>query len=89
MSDYCYRFPVLQRVLQQADLMDQMMQHARVDPVDVIRRDKGASWYEARTRCIECPAVSECRTWLAGADRAAPASVPIFCPNHRLFNARP
>lgn len=84
-SDFCYEYPMLERVFAQCELMDAMMAAVGVDPLVAIRRDRGASWYEARTRCIHCTAGRECRAWLAspGTDPArTPAS---FCPNIDFF----
>ena len=64
MSDYSYSFPVFHRVLAQAELMDRMMQQAGIDPLAVIRLDQGATWFAARTRCIDCVHDRHCRAWL-------------------------
>lgn len=88
MSDYCYGFPLLNQVLKQVELMDRMIDRLGLTPIEVIRYDKGASWYEARTRCIDCQTVNECKVWLAktAIDGAAPEQ-PAFCPNAALFGS--
>jgi hypothetical protein len=40
-SDFCYSRPVMQRFLQQAEAMDQMMQCVGVKPVRAARIDRG------------------------------------------------
>jgi hypothetical protein len=85
MSDYCYSFPVFNRVLSQADLMDRMLERIGISPVRVIRHDNGASWYEARTRCIDCEVEDRCRAWLAAVPTDGEAEKPSFCPNSAFF----
>jgi hypothetical protein len=46
MSDFCYRAPMLQRVLRQAEQMDRMLQRVGVDRVRAVRMDKGMAWYD-------------------------------------------
>ena len=87
MSDLCYSFPVFNRVLTQAGLMDRMMQKTGVDPLEVIRKDQGASWYEARTRCIDCVSVQHCRAWLEAEHGDGRPIAPQFCPNSALFDS--
>lgn len=87
MSDYCYGFPIFHRVEAQAELMDRMLQHARITRLELIRRDSGASWYEARTRCLECHLDRECRAWLAAHMAEPDADLPEFCPNVRVLRA--
>ncbi len=87
MSDYCYSFPLLNRVIAQAECMDRMMAAIGVDPLVAIRCDQGASWYEARTRCIDCAADRRCKAWLEAAERVQPAQPPPFCPNTSFFLA--
>lgn len=66
MSEYCYSYAVLNRVIAQAERMDTIMSALGIDPLIAIRSDNGASWYEARTRCIGCAAES-CRSRSASA----------------------
>jgi hypothetical protein len=40
-TDFCYSWPMMQRVLRQANLMDRMMQCVGVEPVRAARIDKG------------------------------------------------
>lgn len=86
MSDYCYSYPVFRRVQSQAEHMDRMLARAGISPVEVVRCDGGATWYEARTRCIDCPVDKQCRAWLDGNAAPAPEAVPDFCPNSTTFN---
>ena len=84
MSDFCYSFPVFRRVYAQAELMDRMISQSGVNPLDVVRCDGGMSWFEARTRCIDCNSDNQCRAWLESAPRGGP--VPQFCPNADFLN---
>lgn len=84
-SDFCYSYPILNRVLAQAEQMDMMMAAIGADPLLAIRRDHGSSWYEARTRCIDCAVSRQCRDWLEDVDRVAAKDAPAFCPNHDFF----
>jgi hypothetical protein len=81
MSDYCYGFPVFNRVLYRADLMDRMMAQVGTDPVRAMRAEQGMCWYVARTRCLECNAEGQCRAWLTAQPGGKPAAAPDFCPN--------
>jgi hypothetical protein len=67
-------------------LMDDMMERCGVDVLDVIRRDGGRTFAEARARCRSCLSVGICREWLlaAGSDLGVP---PGFCPNADLFRS--
>lgn len=85
MSYYCYSYPLLNRVIAQAERMDTMMSTLGVDPIIAIRCDSGASWYEARTRCIGCAADRRCEAWLQAADSDQPRQPPSFCPNAAFF----
>jgi len=87
MSDHCYSFPILKRVLAQAERMDTMMEALGVDPRVSIRQDAGAAWYEARSRCIECSAERSCRRWLDEAGSPGAPAPPEFCPNGAFFRA--
>lgn len=86
MSDLCYSFPIFNRVLAQAELMDRMIEKVGVSPLALIRCDGGASWLEARTRCIDCLSEQACRAWLASDSADAP-DAPQLCPNAQFFNA--
>ena len=83
MSDFCYSWPVLNRIFHQVELMDRMMGLVGVDPAVAGRVDKGAAWYEARTNCISCCHERECRNWLECSE-GFPLP-PDFCPNVEFF----
>ncbi len=86
MSDFCYRAPMLQRVLRQAEQMDGMLQRVGIDRVRAVRMDKGMAWYEARLRCIACIHDEQCRGWMAEhLGQASSAPPPAFCPNAEFF----
>jgi hypothetical protein len=85
MTDFCYSWPQLTRVLTQAAQMDRMMDALGVSPARAARIDRGTAFYEARTRCIACTADQSCRAWLAELEgRKAPAP-PAFCANAEFF----
>jgi hypothetical protein len=87
MSDHPYSFPIFNHVVEQAELTDRMMARTGVDPLVAIRRDGGASWLQARSRCIECAAVSSCRKWLDSEPCAPPQSAPAFCANRSFIES--
>ena len=71
-------------VLRHQELMDDMMARCGVDVLDVIRKDRGQSFVEARTRCRLCACAGTCRDWLLAPDVAL-SWPPDFCPNARFF----
>jgi Family of unknown function (DUF6455) len=85
MSDFCFSWPMLNHVLSQAKLMEHMMSRLGVDPAIAARIDRGTAFYEARTRCSDCPSVGSCRGWLASSE-ALPMP-PDFCPNAAFTRA--
>lgn len=87
MSDHPYGFPIFNRVQTQADLMDRMMARTGADPLVAIRRDGGTSWYEARSRCIDCVADQMCRHWLDVGPCNGRQEVPAFCANRDFIKA--
>jgi hypothetical protein len=73
------------RVLHQAQRMDDMMRRLGADPALAARRDEGEAFARARTVCLVCPYQEACGLWLAqNADAAEP---PAFCPNAAFFAA--
>ena len=80
------RWPMFREVLRRQELMDDMMELCGVDVLDVIRKDRGQSFAEARSKCRSCACVRTCRDWLL-APEGGPSSPPDFCPNARLFHA--
>jgi hypothetical protein len=85
MSDFCYTRPMLNRVLQQAELMDRVMARLGVDRASAARLEKGMAWYEARTRCIDCHSDRQCQEWLKRVPAAPPDGPPDFCNNAAFF----
>ncbi len=83
MNDFCYSWPVFNRIFHQAELMDRMMEAVGVKTAVAARVDNGAAWYEARTNCISCCHEHECRNWLECSE-GLPVP-PVFCPNAELF----
>ena len=85
MSDLCFSWPMLNHVLSQAELMDQMMSQLGVNPAVAARIDRGTAFYEARTRCIDCPSGGSCRCWLASSEASA---IPeIFAQSRRSLKS--
>lgn len=78
------RWPMFREVLRHQELMDDMMARCGVDLLDVIRKDRGQSFVEARTRCRLCAGVRTCRDWLLAPDVAL-SRPPDFCPNACFF----
>ncbi len=83
MTDFCFEWPIFNRVLRQAAMMDRMMQRAGVEPGVAVRLDKGCAYYAARTRCIECPVADRCHAWLD--DPQGGPLPPEYCPNVAFF----
>ena len=83
MSDFCYSWPLFNRVFRQAARMDRMMDRVGVSPSVAVRLESGMAWYEARTRCIDCVNEQSCRNWLESASPLSAA--PDFCPNAQFF----
>ena len=83
MSDFCYSWPMFNRIFHQVDLMDRMMEIVGVNPAIAARVDKGEAWYEARTNCISCCHECECRNWLECSEGLP--MPPDFCPNVEFF----
>lgn len=78
------QWPMFREVLRRQSLMDDMMERCGVDVLEVIRRDRGQSFAEARAKCRFCLSARACREWLLapGSELASP---PDFCPSARLF----
>ena len=78
------QWPMFREVLRRQELLDDMMERCGVDVLDVIRRDRGQSFAEARAKCRLCLSARTCREWLLapGVELASP---PDFCPNACLF----
>jgi len=85
MSGISNRQPTLVRYTRCPELMDRMMERVGVAPVEVMCVDGGLAWLEARTKCIFCPRVGECCSWLEGYNtRTTPSD---FCPNTTFFES--
>ena len=83
MSDFGYRWQILNQTSRQPELMDRMMERMLVNLIVAGRIDGGMAWYEARTKCIFCRHDGQCRNWLEGSD--ALAGLTDFCPNVEFF----
>ena len=78
-------WPMFSEVLRRQALMDDMMERCGIDMVDLIRRDNGQSFAEARAKCRSCMSEMDCRAWLLTSGTIAAASPPEFCPNAALL----
>jgi hypothetical protein len=87
MNDFCYREPLLDRILRHAELMDRVMERVRVDAAAAARLDKGMAWYEARLACIECSSERQCLDWLACLPGSPSPQPPEFCHNSDFFRS--
>jgi hypothetical protein len=87
MNDQPYGFPIFNRIHTQADMMDRMMARTGANPLIAIRRDGGTSWYEARSRCIDCVADRLCRQWLDTGPSDERQEVPAFCVNRTFIKS--
>jgi len=86
---------MLKQVLDQADLMDRMMEAVGVAAARAARLDRGMAWYEARCRCITCqmagnaghgsPALSSARRRA----RRPSAATPSFSGSPKVQMANP
>ncbi len=77
------RWSMCRHVERQAQLMGELMERLGVDPVAAARHQHGASFAQARTKCILCPSSRKCRQWLDGIPEAADPS--HYCPNMAFF----
>lgn len=85
MRDCGGSFPILNRVLAQAERLHAMMGAVGADRLVAARLDMGSSWHAARTRCVACGASRQCATWLAASRQGAVREPPVFCPNIGFF----
>lgn len=79
MQEQGMRWPMLNRVLQQARRMDRMMDRMGVDPGRAARLQDGRAFARARTACLFCPVPRLCEQWLEQA--TGTPEPPAFCPN--------
>jgi hypothetical protein len=76
---------MLNRVLQQAELMDRMLERLGVDLFEAARLENGMAWYEARTQCIVCNSERKCQEWLKRTAAEPFMGPPDFCHNAAFF----
>jgi hypothetical protein len=79
-------WPMFDRVLSHARLMDEMLRRVGAEPGDAVRIEQGVTWHEARTECLGCAEARRCRDWLHNADALAPP--PDFCRSAALLRQR-
>jgi transcriptional regulator with XRE-family HTH domain len=83
MHQHDMRWPMFNRVLQQAQRMEDMMKRLGVDPGLAARQEQGRAFPRARTICLLCPSAGRCERWLAQA-KGNPEP-PDFCPITPFF----
>jgi hypothetical protein len=86
MGRTCRNWPMFDRVLSHAQLMDEMLERVGAEPGEAVRIGQGTAWHEARTQCLGCADARRCRDWLHTADALAPP--PDFCRSATLFRQR-
>jgi Family of unknown function (DUF6455) len=75
--------PYGQLVRRQTELMNRMMVRLGVNPAVAATLDGSLAWHEACTKCLFCPHVPHCCSWLEGVE---PQDGPTeFCPNMAFF----
>jgi hypothetical protein len=72
-----------QLMRRQTKLMDKMMARLGVNPAVAAAVDGSLAWHEARTKCLFCSNVLQCRAWLVGG--APQRGAAEFCPNRIFF----
>ena len=86
MHQHDMRRPMFNRVLQQAQRMEDMMKRLGVDPGLAARQEQGRAFPRARTICLLCPSAGRCERRLVQAkDNPEP---PDFCPITSFFASR-
>ena len=60
MGRTCRQWPMFERVLSHARLIDAMLQHAP-EAGKACASSQGTAWYQARTECLVCPEARRCR----------------------------
>jgi hypothetical protein len=83
MHRHTTRWPMFNRVLQQAQRMDAMMERLGVNPALAAREDRGRAYARARAVCLRCPSAPLCERWLA-LPSGAPEPPPP-CPLAAFF----
>lgn len=78
-------WPLCRLVERRANRMAVMMERLDVDTLELVRRDKGRAYAEARSNCLHCCNAQDCLQWL-DADPPSPER-PEFCPNLALFES--
>jgi hypothetical protein len=80
---------MLDRVLQQAQRMEDMMRRLGVDPAVAARKEQGTAFARARGVCMRCPSAPQCARWLAQSAGTGLAEPPRFCPLAAFFASLP
>ena len=73
------RWPMLHQVEGRARRTQQMIERLRVDPLKLVRRDRGGVYAEVHEICLQCRTADACLLWLQSDSDGT--EHPDFCPN--------
>lgn len=77
------RWPMLHQVEGRAIRTQQMIERLGVDPLQLVRLERGQAYCRVHEICLQCCSADACKTWLQSRD-PEPAQ-PDFCPNLKLL----
>ena len=77
------RWPMLHQVEGRARRTQQMIERLRVDPLKLVRLDRGGVYAEVHEKCLQCRAADTCLLWLQLDEDET--EHPDFCPNLEVF----
>jgi hypothetical protein len=77
--------PPFSSIARQAERMREMIDRLDVDTIKLACLGEGASYVQARLKCLDCSNTERCFQWL---ETSPPnAERPTFCPNLSLFES--
>ncbi len=77
------RWPMLHQVEGRARRTQQMIERLRVDPLKLVRLNRGEEYSRIHETCLQCRAADACLLWLR--EDHAETEHPDFCPNLELL----
>lgn len=77
------RWPMLHQVEGRAIRTQQMMDRLQVDPLQLVRIERGETYRRVHEACLQCRSADTCRAWLQS-QNSEPMR-PDFCPNLKVF----
>lgn len=77
------RWPMLQQVEGRAVRTQQMIERLGVDPMQLVRLERGKIYCRVHEICLKCRVADACRDWLQSKNNKTER--PGFCPNLELF----